>query len=324
MTGYLKLARLSAWPLFSLTFMLTFAVDAHPETDWPYALVGFASLFLFAAFAFALNFYSDKDTDRYQDAEYTKDLDLRHQPLVTGEVTERGCVVFCTVTLIAAVALGFVVSALFGLLVVLSCIISGILYSHPWIRLKAKPVGDILCIAPLGVLLPAAGYLLGAGRMPSSLMMLFWFLVAATFYLATVVSDYQFDIRAGLHTSAVFFGPRGLLMGMVVSCLLSVVVSIFIFNSSHYFSGTRYFAVVAAGGLMLFTVVVWRSLRPLQRRVPVISSRGRWAFIAPGIISLVFLTYGFIKIFTPESLPWDLFSSASGLLQFLVVAQGIS
>jgi len=308
MTGYLKLARLSAWPLFSLTFVIPFAVDANPWTSWPRALVGFASLFLFAAFAFALNFYSDRDTDRYQDSVYRKDLDLRRQPLVTGEVSGRGCAIFCVITLLAAMALGFVAGRMFGLLVLLSCLLGGILYSHPWIRLKAKPGGDIFCIASLGVLLPSAGYLLGWGRMPTTLMMLFWFLAAATVYVATVISDYDFDARAGLHTSAVFFGRRGLLIAMAVSSLLSVAVAVLIFESSRYYSGTRYLSVFAAALLVLAPFVVWRSLHPSERRIPVVSSRGRWAFIAPGIVTLAFLGYGFIKIFTPESLPQDPFS----------------
>jgi len=266
-------------------------------------LIGFAALLLFAGFAFALNFYADRDTDRYHDG-VQKDFNLRQQPMVTGEVTEQECKVFCIVTLLVTIALGFLVSNLFGLFVVLACLAGGILYSHPRIRLKAKPVGDILCISLLGILAPSSGYILGIGVRPTLLMMLFWFLVTATGYMATVVSDYEFDAKAKLKTSAVFFGQGGLLKAMVVGSLFSALVSYFIFRSDFYPTSTRYFAVFAVAVLIVFTVVVWRSLKPPRMHVPVVSSRKPWVFAAqgiilPGIISLLFLSYAFLKIFNP-------------------------
>ena len=311
MEKYLKLARITAWPAFSLTFVIPFAVGASKDTSWPRALIGFAALLLFAGFAFALNFYADRDTDRYHDG-VQKDFNLRQQPMVTGEVTEQECKVFCIVTLLVTIALGFLVSNLFGLFVVLACLAGGILYSHPRIRLKAKPVGDILCISLLGILAPSSGYILGLGVRPTLLMMLFWFLVTATGYMATVVSDYEFDAKAKLRTSAVFFGQGGLLKAMVVGSLFSAVVSYFIFRSDFYPTGTRYFAVFAVAVLIVFTVVVWRSLKPPRMHVPVVSSRKPWVFAAqgiilPGIISLLFLSYAFLKIFNPEALPFDPF-----------------
>lgn len=311
MTKYLKLARISAWPAYSITFIIPFAVGAYGATSWPKAFVGFSALFLFAGFAFALNFYSDKDTDKYHDG-IQKDFNLRRQPLVTGEVTERECIVFCVVTLIAAIALGFAVSSMFGLFVVLACLAGGVLYSHPKIRLKAKPVGDILCISSLGLLAPSAGYLLGAGELPTLLMMLFWFVVTATGYISTVISDYEFDAKAKLKTSAVYFGQGGLLKVMAVGSLISAVMAYFIFESEIYPPGTRYFAVFAAAVLIGFTGVVWRSLRPPRMHVPMISSRSPWVFAAvgivfPGIVSLIFISYGLIKILDPGSLTVDPF-----------------
>jgi 4-hydroxybenzoate polyprenyltransferase len=311
MTKYLKLARITAWPAFSLAFVIPFAAGSYAATSWPSASIGFLALFLFAGFAFALNFYSDRDTDRYHDG-IQKDFNLRQQPLVTGEVTERECKVFCVVTLLVAVALGFLVSNLFGLLVILACLAGGVLYSHPKIRLKAKPVGDILCISLLGVLAPSAGYVLGAGERPTFLMMLFWFLVTATAYISTVVSDYEFDVKAKLRTSAVFFGQSRLLKAMAVGSLLSLVVAFFIFKSNYYPPGTRYFAIFAAAALIAVTAVVWRSLKPPRMHVPIISSRRRWFFIAPGIItpgiiSLLFLCYASFKLFAPNYLPMDPF-----------------
>ena len=305
MTKYLKLARSTAWPAFSLTFVIPFAVGASAETSWTSALIGFLVLFLFAGFAFALNFYADRDTDRYHDG-IQKDFNLPRQPLVSGEVTEQECKAFCIVTLLVAIALSFLVSSLFALLVILAFLAGGVLYSHPKIRLKAKPVGDILCISSLGVLAPSAGYLLGAGELPTSLMMLFWFLVTATGYIATVVSDYEFDVKAKLRTSAVFFGQGRLLKVMVVGCLFSLVIAFFIFTG-NYPPGTRYFVVFAGAVLIALTAAVWRSLKPPRMHIPIISSHGRWVFVAPGIISLLFLCYASLKLFGSNYLPTDPF-----------------
>ncbi|KPJ51858.1 MAG: hypothetical protein AMJ37_04005 [Dehalococcoidia bacterium DG_18] len=308
MTKYLKLARITSWPPYSLAFVIPFAVGAYAGTSWASALIGFSALFLFAGFAFALNFYSDRDTDKYHDG-VQKDFNLSQQPMLTGEVTERECKAFCLVALLVAIALGFLVSSLFALLVILACLAGGILYSHPKIRLKAKPVGDILCISALGVLVPSAGYLLGVGVLPPPLMMLLWFLVTATGYTASVMSDYEFDLKAGLRTSAVFFGQGRLLKVMVVGCILSLVVAFFIFFmfSEYYLLGTRLFAVLTAAGLIALTAVVWRALRPPRMHLPVFSSRGHWVFIAPGAASLAFICYAAFHILGLNILPWDPF-----------------
>jgi 4-hydroxybenzoate polyprenyltransferase len=342
MVKYLKLARIRALPAFSFTFVIPFAVGAYAETSWTQALIGFASLLLFASFAFALNFYSDRDTDRLHDGRQ-KDTNLRLQPMVTGEVTERECKVFCIVTLVISILLGFLVGITFALLVIFSCLVGGILYSHPKIRLKAKPLGDILCISLLGLLVPSAGYLLGYGVLPTPLMMLFWFLVTATGYTATVMSDYEFDIKAGLRTSAVFFGKGGLLKIMVVGCTLSLVVAFFIFRDTHMYPvGTRYFAVIALAIVIMLTAGIWISLNRHRMHLPSIFSlirrafmrkrlielkamlwrshrptgiqpttarhRGRWIFITPGVIALAFLIYAYVKTSSGSYyLPWDPF-----------------
>lgn len=307
MTKYLQLARITAWPAYSLTFVISFSVGSYVGTSWTSAWIGFLALFSFAGFAFALNFYSDRDTDRYHDG-IQKDFDLRRQPMVTGEVTERECKAFCWATLLIAIVLGFLVSNIFGLLVILACFAGGILYSHPKIRLKAKPIGDIICISLLGVLMPSAGYVLGADILPTPLIMLLWFLVTATGYTASVVSDYEFDLKAGLRTSAVFFGPVKALKLMVVGCLLSIVVAFFIFDASYLYPiGTRYFMVFIVAGLIFLTAALWRSLRSPRMRLTVLSSRKRWVFMAPGAASLAFLCYAFFKISGIIYLPWDPF-----------------
>jgi 4-hydroxybenzoate polyprenyltransferase len=178
--------------------------------------------------------------------------------------------------------------------------------------LKARPVGDVATISLLGVLSPSAGYVLGQGIRPTALMMLFWFLVTATGYISTVMSDYEFDVKAGLRTSAVFFGQTRLLMAMALGSVLCAILAVFIYRDPYYPPGTRVFSAFAAGVLVFFTWVVWRSLRPPRVHVPVISSRRPWVFasvgmILPGVISTLFLLYAFLKILAPDAVSWDPF-----------------
>jgi 4-hydroxybenzoate polyprenyltransferase len=305
--SYLRLARVSAWPAFSLTFTIPFGVGAHAGTAWGEALVGMAALFLVGAFSFALNFYADRDTDRHHDG-VQKDFDIRRQPMLTGEISERQAQVFCTLTLSASIALGFVVGTTFGVMVLLASLVGGIMYSYPGIRLKARPFGDILCISALGMLVPSSGYLLATDNLPSILMMAFWFTVTGTGYVATVMSDYEFDVKAKLRTSAAFLGRNRALWVMVGFLVVSAVLGAFVYVRP-YPSGTRYFALFAIAVLVLLTLSVWRSLRrdPDKVRVPLFAGSGGWIYVAPGIISLLFLAYAFVKILNPGFLPTDPF-----------------
>jgi 4-hydroxybenzoate polyprenyltransferase len=273
--SYLRLARISAWPAFSLTFIIPFGVGAHAGTAWGKALVGIAALFLVGAFSFALNFYADRDTDRHHDG-VQKDFDIRRQPMLTGEIGERQAQVFCILTLGASIALGFVVSNAFGALVLLASL--------------------------------AGGILLATDSLPSFLMMAFWFTVTGTGYVATVMSDYEFDVKAKLRTSAAFLGRARTLWVMVGLLIVSVVLGVFIYLEP-YPSGTRYFALFALAVLVLLTLSVWRSLRrdPDKVRVPLFARSGGWIYVAPGIISLLFLAYAFVKIVSPGFLPTDPF-----------------
>jgi hypothetical protein len=93
---------------------------------------------------------------------------------------------------------------------------------------------------------------------------------------------------------------------MAVGCLLSQVVASFIYRG-YYPLGTRYFVILAGVALIALVAVVWRSLRPPRMHIPVLSSRRRWVFMAPGLVSLVFLCYAWLKLVAPSYLPWDPF-----------------
>lgn len=91
----------------------------------------------------------------------------------------------------------------------------GFLYSHPLVRLKARPVTDILCnVTGMGFTL-LAGMSLGVGYLPPVLFLARGGLFVAVVYIPTVVNDVPFDGAAGYKTSGVVFGAELLLHAMI-------------------------------------------------------------------------------------------------------------
>lgn len=293
---YLKLGRVTSWPSFSLAFVIIFTVGVYGGTSWPRALIGFAALFLFAGFAFALNFYSDRESDKYHDGK-EKEFDLSRQPMITGEVTEAECKVFCAVTLLAAVACGFVVGNLFGSLVVAACLLGGVLYSHPWIRLKAKPVLDIVCMAGMAAVLFSAGYALARETMLNWPAFLYLFIFAAIGHIPSVVYDYQYDARAGLRTSAVVFGQRNLANAMWVLWLGAVALAWFI-STGPYAFGYKVGAVLGCASLAAYSFIVWRSVRTTSQNVPLLTGHPLREIGFSSAVSLSCLGYAAFRFIT--------------------------
>jgi len=115
--------------------------------------------------------------------------------------------------------------------------------------------------------------------------MLLCFLITATGYTGSVMADYNFDLKAGLRTSAVYFGQSGSLKLMVAGCFLSIIVAYFVFQG-FYVLGTRYFAVTMTTGLVAITILAWISYKSLRLRLPAIFFRGRLSLIANHILDI--------------------------------------
>ena len=300
-TKYLKLGRITSWPAFSLSFLVPFAVGAYEGTDWNSAILGFAVLILIASFSFALNFYSDRDTDRFHDGKQ-KDLNLARQPMLTGEVTERECQVFCVVTLVLIVILSFLVSNLFALLALSACFLGGVLYSHPFIRLKAKPFFDIACMCLFCTLLFATGYALARETIIGWQAFLFFFLLCAIVYIPSVVQDYEGDVQAGLRTSAVVFGKRNLTNAMWAVCLAMIPVT-WLIVSGPYAIAFKICAALATVNSVVYTIISLRSLNKPRYTMPFLDRFPRATMITSAIIALLCLGYAFSKVFIVSYLP---------------------
>jgi len=301
MKKYMKLARITAWPASLFSFAVGFGAGATRLTSWEDGLFGLAAVLSFFAFAFALNFYSDRDVDRYHPGRL-KDVKLSEQPLLTGDVTERECGAFCALTFLLAVAFGWFAGGLVALLMLLASLVGGVLYSHPWVRLKGKPVADILCMSCLSAILFSAGFVVARGAMPTWPMFLFFSMFSAVIYIPTVVGDYEYDIRAGLKTSAVVFGQRNLLKAMWVIWLCSLPISWYII-SGQYVMVTKVCVIVACVASAAYAATAWRSLRPGGLLMPLVSSHPRGAIMSLGAVSLLFICWGWFKVLSHGPIP---------------------
>ncbi|MBM3157675.1 MAG: hypothetical protein FJ004_10390 [Chloroflexi bacterium] len=300
-TKYLKLGRITSWPAFSLSFLIPFAVGAYEGTDWARAILGFVVLILIASFSFALNFYSDRDSDRYHDG-MQKDMNLTRQPVLTGEVTLRECKVFCAVTVVLIVILAFLVSNLFALLTLLACLLGGVLYSHPFIRLKTKPIFDIACMCLCCALLFSAGYTLARETMVGWLAFVFFFQVCVVLYISTVVQDYEWDVQAGLRTSAVVFGKRKLTNAMWAVCVTMIPVT-WLIVSGPYAIAFKTCAVLFLVSSVVYTILSWRALNTPRYTLPLLDRFPHATMITAAILALMCLGYAFSKVFVTNSLP---------------------
>jgi len=158
-------------------------------------------------------------------------------------------------------------------------------------------------MSALSVCLFSAGYLLAWGAMPNWLMMLFFSLFSITVYIPTVVSDYELDLKARLRTSAVVFGQRNLMKGMIISCLFSLAVACWIVVEGFYPLGTKALVIFAWVASVVGTAVTWKSLKPPRLVLPVLSSHPRRVIVSFGMISLLFIGYGFFRLLFPAHIP---------------------
>jgi len=291
---YLKMIRVTAWPPSLFPFAVGFGAGAVLSTDAMDAVFGFLAVFSFFSFAYALNLYADRDVDRLHDG-WQKDVDLSKQPVLTGEISFREVVILCLLTAILSIFFGLLVNWVIALLMFGSCIVGGILYSHAAVRLKSKPVADIVCMSVLSIMLFTSGYFVSRGEIPTWQMLLFFGIITAIVYIPTVVSDYKFDLIAGIRTSAVVFGQRNLLRVMSFFALCTIPVAWLIWKGP-YPDSTKIFVILAAIDAIIGTIIVWFSLRPPDLVMPWVSEHPLRAWAISGVVPLAFVGWGIARM----------------------------
>jgi 4-hydroxybenzoate polyprenyltransferase len=203
----LKMMRPTSWGPYFFGYAIGVAVAAPLYSNLsPFTiLVALVALAASLGFIFSINFVYDIDVDKYHDGSL-KDLDLRKQPLLSGELTIAQAKIFSWFLFFLSFV-GLFVNSFYGAMILLNSIL-GILYSIPPFRFKARPFLDIFINVMSGsVLLYFAGASLQIIDFPI-IVVIAGALIGASWYYPTVIADYDFDKRAKLMTTAVFFGGR--------------------------------------------------------------------------------------------------------------------
>lgn len=283
---YLRLLRPVAWLCFLLPYAVGFGFGVTPQTSYYHAIFGLISFSFWMAFSFTINALFDKDVDRLHDGR-VKDLNLSTQPIVTGEISVREAKALCVLFFALSQAFAALININF-FFAMLGANIIGYVYSAPP-RFKAKPVADVICNALAAVLVFYAGLSIGNAEMPLAVYPAAFFL-AATFYIPTAVSDYEFDRAAGLKNTPVYFGPRKALMSLYPLAAITILLWAYVFTIAE-----RLEVKAISPLIMLYTAAY----------TAVINSRwdGKKLNVTPhiiltpfGIISALFILYGFAVI----------------------------
>ncbi len=242
---------------------------AVPVSNQVYRSVNLGLSILFALIAFfcgsmfssTLNFYSDVEADRIHDGLY-KDQDISRQPFVTGELGRKDAYIILFVTGAGCVLFSFLVNYRFALFMIGSVVLLGVIYSHPLIRFKGRPILDVLTNSFGAVLLLIAGMSIVSSNFPPILPMIFGFFLAALLYIPSVVNDVFFDARAGFRTSAVVFGQKRMLFAMAMLNFVLLPLGTLITFTKEISWEYRLFDSVATAASIIATLFILIRYRP--------------------------------------------------------------
>lgn len=283
---YIRLVRPVAWVVFLLPFSVGFGIGATKNTNPShiiFSLIAFAS---WMSFSFMLNSLADKEVDKFHDGR-AKDMNLSNQPFVTGEISEKTALVIALILVIISLFFAWLVNYLFFTLFIIANII-GYIYSMPPTRFKTKPIADILCNASAAGVALIAGLSIGGTNMNLPFIV-GSFIAASVFYIPTVVTDYDFDKKAGLKTSAVFFGPKKILMAMYP--LIFVILAIF----TYVFLTTNLELKISSLIIIIYSLIFVIASN-IKFRDGRLHAHANWILVPFILLSIGYFIYGFLKI----------------------------
>lgn len=253
--------KISLGYFFPLALGFTIAAAADPDIAWWKIPIGFLAYFCASFFASTLNFYADVAADRDFGGKF-KDMDLKEQPFVTGAMGRTETWLAFGLSLAGCVGLSLAVNYRFAIFIVGFALVVGLLYSHPWFRLKARPVTDILCnVTGMGFTL-LAGLAFSTHALPPVLFLIWGGLFVTVMYIPTVVNDVPFDEAAGYKTSGVYFGASRLLYSMAPMALAMIPLGILVAMNSSAAWQYRWVAAIGTPLTIAGTAVIFYLWRP--------------------------------------------------------------
>jgi len=283
---YLRLIRPVAWITFLFPFSVGLGLGITQKSDPVNIVLAFFVFIFWMSFSFILNAISDKNVDKYHNGR-SKDMNLARQPIVTGEITLKTAFFLSVIFFILSLLFAWLISTFFFILTLLIDLI-GYIYSMPPLRLKTKPVGDILCNALAAVGIFTAGLSFNEQNI-DYLIILGTLLLAAIFYIPTVLTDYDFDKKAGLTTSAVYFGAKKILQIMIILTIINITIWLIICITANI-----EFKIL--GIISIFYSIIFTFASNLKLRQQRLYLHENWILIPFPIISLAFILYGILKL----------------------------
>lgn len=283
---YIRLLRPIAWITFLLPFSVGFGLGVTSKSNPLHVIFAFIAFISWMGFCFVVNAIADKDVDKFHNGR-SKDMNLAYQPLVTGEITEKKALYISVMLLFSSLLFAWLISPLFFLLILIVDVM-GYIYSMPPMRFKTKPIGDILCNALSAGAIFIAGLSIGGSNM-NPIMILGVFAMASNFYIPTVVTDHAFDKKAGLTTSAVFFGPKKIIQAMYLLTVVVVIIGLTVFLISNLE------LKVIALFIIIYTIVftLASNIKLKEERLYI---HENWILVPFALISAAFVIYGILKI----------------------------
>jgi len=284
---FIRLLRPIAWITFLLPFSVGFGFGITSKSNPLHIIFAFFAFILWMSFSFVVNAIADKDVDKFHNGR-SKDMNLAYQPLVTNEITKKGALYLSVMFLFSSLLFAWLINPLFFLLIIIGDVL-GYIYSMPPMRLKTKPLGDILCNALAAGAIFVAGLSIGGANM-NLFMILGAFIMASIFYIPTVVTDYAFDKKADLTTSAVFFGPKKILQTMYLLTAILVIIGIIIFLTTN--TELKVLALLIILYSIVFTLA--SNIKLKKERLYI---HENWILIPFALLSAAFVIYGILKLF---------------------------
>lgn len=283
---HIRLLRPIAWITFLYPFSVGFGLGVTSDSNSFHVIFAFIAFIFWMSFCFVLNAVGDKDVDRFHTGR-SKDMNLAYQPLVTGEVTEKKALYLSIMFFIFSLLFAWLVNSLFFLLILIVDVL-GYIYSMPPTRFKTKPIADILCNTLAGGTIFIAGLSIGGTNM-NPLAILGVFIVASNFYIPTVITDHEFDKKAGLSTSAVFFGPKKLLQIMYLPTAIAVIIWLIVFLINNL--ELKVLALLVIIYTIVFTLASNAKLKEERLNI-----HENWILVPFALMSAAFVIYGILKL----------------------------
>ncbi|MEM9953843.1 MAG: prenyltransferase [Chloroflexota bacterium] len=217
----IKLSRWRQHVPYTLPLVIIGALIATNQSDatldWRLLPVTIANI-LAMVFAFMINDVIDAPDDARNPVKTQSNV------ISQGLLSVREAGLVC-VTVFVSSAILFAQGGLWSLIVGLTTLILSFLYSAPVVRLKARPIVDVLShVLMLSALLLISGYVVYDTTISTGWWVIFGVSFASAYgQFYNQVDDFEIDKVAGLNNTAMLLGRANTVRAMTICAVLTVI-----------------------------------------------------------------------------------------------------